>query len=64
MINATIDSVIIGEMPWDPEDVEGQTHANVMTCFTDVGDDSEALQGVQGRYCNRFVINNQLQWYL
>ena len=43
LINAPIFSVIIGEMMWDLEDVEEQTHANMMACFTDIGDNSEAL---------------------
>ena len=30
MINTPIVSVIIGEMMWDLEDVEEQTHANMM----------------------------------
>ena len=30
MINAPIVSVIIGEMLWDPKDVERQTHTNMM----------------------------------
>ena len=47
MINAPIVSVIIGEMLWDPEDVEGEMHAVTMACFTDVGDNLEALQGGQ-----------------
>ena len=64
MINATIVSVIIGEMLWDPKDVKGQKHANMMACFTDVGDDLEALQVSQGQYRYRVVIKNQLQWSL
>ena len=43
LINAPIFSVIIGEMMWDLEDVKGQKHANMMACFTDIGDNSEAL---------------------
>ena len=64
VINAPIFSVIIGEMLWDPKDVEGQTHVNMMACLTDVGEDSEALQGIQGQDLYRVVIKNQLQWYL
>ena len=56
MINAPIFSVIIGEMMWDPKDVEKQPHADMMACFTDVGDDLEALQGGQGRDIYRFFI--------
>ena len=64
MINAPIFSVIIGDMLWDLKHVERQTHANIMACFTDVGDDSEALKGGQGPDCYQVIIKNQLQWYL
>ena len=64
MINAPIVSVIIGEMLWDPKDIEGKTHTNMMAWFIDVGGDLEALQGGQGRDRYRVVIKNQLQWSL
>ena len=51
-------------MLWDLKDLEGQPHATMMACFTDIGEDSEALQGSQGQYCYRVVIKNLLQWYL
>ena len=38
---------------WDPEDVEGQTHANMMACFQDVADERESLQDGHGK--NAFV---------
>ena len=48
----------------DPKYVEGQTHANMMVCFTDIEEDSEALQVGQGRDRYRVFIKNQLQWSL
>lgn len=64
LINAPIVDVIIGDMLWDPEDVEGQTHANMMACFEDVADESEALEGGQGLDRYRVVIKNRLQFFL
>lgn len=61
VINEPIVSAIIGEMLWDHEEVEGKMHANMMACFMDVGDDSEALQGCQWRDLYNVVIKNQLQ---
>ena len=43
MINVPIASGVIGEIMWDPEDFKGYMHTNIMACFTDVGEDSEAL---------------------
>ena len=57
-------SVIIGEMLWDPKDVEGQTHSNIVVCFTDVWGNLEALQGGQGQDWYRIFIKNQLHWYM
>ena len=64
MMNTPIFSVIIGEMLCDPEDVKGETHARMMACFTEVGDDSEALQDGQWQDIYHVVIKNQLQWSL
>ena len=64
MINAPIFSVIIGEIMWDPKDVERQTHTNMMACFTDIGDDSEVLKSSHGRDRYRVVIKKQVQWSL
>ena len=64
MINVPILSVIIGEMLWDPKDVNGKIHVNMMACFTNIGDNLEALKGGQGRDHYRVFIKNQFQWYL
>ena len=37
---------------------------NMMAYFTDVGEDSEALQGIQGQDRYWVVIKNLLQWSL
>ena len=61
LINVPIADVIIGDMLWDPEDIEGQTHANMMACFEKFADKSEALACGQGLDRYRDVIKNNLQ---
>ena len=77
LINAPIVDVIIGEMLWDPDCIDVQTHANMMACFDDVADTTEAIPGGQdvadttealpdGQGLDRYrvVIKNTLQFYL
>ena len=54
LINAPIVEVIIGEMLWDPEDIDGFTHKNMMSSFK------------EGEGCDRFCIeiNNPVQFSL
>jgi len=64
LINAPIVNVIIGQMLWDPEDVEGQTHASMIVCFRDGVDKMEALLDGQGYEGYSVVIKNRLQLFL
>ena len=51
-------------MLWDPEDVEGQTYANMMACFQDVADERESLQDGHGQDRFRVIVKKQLQFSL
>ena len=51
-------------MLWDPKDIEGQTHTNMMECFIECEDDLEDLQVRQGRDLYRVTIKNPLQFSL
>ena len=64
LINAPIVNVIIGEMLWDPEDIDGSTHTNTMSSFKDYVDESEEVEEGEGadRFC--IEINNPVQFSL
>ena len=47
-------------MVWDPEDIKGQTHSNIMECFVSCADYSRELQVVQGQDCYRVNIKKPL----
>jgi hypothetical protein len=63
-INAAIVNVIIGELLWDPEDIDGETHSRMMRSFEDFAGDTEELQEGEGvdRFC--IVIKNPVQFSL
>ena len=46
-------NVIIGDMLWDPEDIDGERHAKMMRLFEDFADGVEELEEGEGveRYC-------------
>ena len=64
LVNATVVNVIIGDMLWDPEDIDGETHAKMMRPFEDFADAVEELEEGKGvdRYC--IVIKNPAQFSL
>ena len=64
LIDAPIVNVIIGEMLWDPEDIDGSTHTNMMSSFKDHVDESEEVEEGEGadRFC--IAINNPVQFSL
>jgi len=65
LINAPIVKVIIGELLWDPDDIDGSTHKNMMSSFIDYVDESEVMEeGEEGgdRFC--IEINNPVQFSL
>lgn len=64
LIKAPIVNLIIGEILWDPDDFEGQTHAIEMECFEDVADHSEELSGGRGLDRYHLFIKNQLQFFI
>lgn len=64
LINAPIVNTIIGEMLWDPDDVEGVTYENMMKGFEDFADSSEQLADGEGGDRFRVVIKNPVQFNL
>ena len=64
LVNATVVNVIIGDMLWDPEDIDGETHAKMMHPFLDFADAVKELEEGKGvdRYC--IVIKNPAQFSL
>ena len=44
LINTDIVNTIIGDMLWDPEDVSGETHANMLRPFQNFADATEELE--------------------
>ena len=64
LVNAPIVSVIIGEMLWDPDEIEGDTHEKMMSSFEDYADPTEELADGQDvdRLC--MTIANQVQFGL
>lgn len=64
VINAPIVDVIIGDMLWDPEDIECETRSKMMLCFTEFVDNSKKLPDGQGVSRYRVSIKNMLQFSL
>ena len=63
-INGQIIDKIIGEMLWDPDDIDGQSRATMMKPFEDIADESENLGDGEGVDRYRIVIKNRLQYSL
>ena len=61
LINTDIVDTIIGDMLWDPEDVSGETHANMLRPFQYFADATEELE--EGEKVE-IVIKNKVQFYL
>lgn len=65
LINAGIVTIIIGEMLWDPEDFEGETHSKMLSAFVDCRDVTENLESDEvGNDRFMVVIKNQVQFNL
>lgn len=64
LINAPIVNVIIGDMLWNPDDIDGDTHARMMAAFEDVADESELLEAGEGVDRRCVLIKNSLQFSL
>jgi hypothetical protein len=64
LINGPIVDVIIGEMLWDTEDIDGETHSRMMGAFEDFVDVTENLPKGEGSDRYRFVIRNPVQLHL
>ena len=62
--NGPIIDKIIGEMLWDPDDIDGQSHASMMMPFQDIAEESENLRDGEGVDRYRIVIKNRLQYNL
>ena len=61
LINTDIVNTIIGDMLWDPEVVDGETHANMLRPFQDFADATEELE--EGEKVE-IVIKNVVQFSL
>ena len=61
LINTDIVNIIIGDMLWDPEDVSGETHANMLRPFQNFADATEELE--EGEKVE-IVIKNVVQFSL
>eukprot|EP00957_Ditylum_brightwellii_P096370 7339341-Ditylum_brightwellii.AAC.1 len=64
IINAPIVNTIIGEMLWDPGEIDGQTHAMLMMSLKETNDESKDLGEGQGDGCHHIIIRNCLQYDL
>jgi hypothetical protein len=64
LINGPIVDVIIGEMLWDPEDIDGETQSRMIGAFEDFVHVTENLPEEEGSDRYRFVIRNPVQLYL
>ena len=64
LVNVTVVNVIIEDMLWDSEDIDGETHAKMMHPFKDFADVVKGLEEGKGvdRYC--IVIKNLVQFSL
>jgi len=51
-INRLIINAIIGDLLWDPEEVDGNMRANTMNCFKEYADESRQLQ--RGKEADHF----------
>ena len=63
-INSPIVDKIIGDMLWDPDEVEGESHTKMMQPFVDIADGSEDLEDGEGVDRYRIDIKNSLQFDL
>lgn len=64
LTNAPIVDMIIENIPWDRGDVEVQTHANMMPCCLEIGDESKTLADGKGHDCFFVLIRIWLQFSL
>ena len=64
IINASIVDKIIGDMLWDPDEVEGESHTKMMQPFVDIADGSEDLEDGEDVDRYRIDIKNPLQFDL
>ena len=64
LINAPIVNVIIGEMIWDPEDIDSSTHTNMMSSFKHYINESNYVEEGEGadQFC--IQINNHVHFSL
>uniref|UniRef100_M4BS94 Uncharacterized protein n=1 Tax=Hyaloperonospora arabidopsidis (strain Emoy2) TaxID=559515 RepID=M4BS94_HYAAE len=59
-INASIVDKIIGDMLWDLDEVEGESHTNMMQPFVEISDESEDLKDGEGGDLYRIDIKSSL----
>lgn len=61
LINTPIVTKVIGGMLWDPEDVNGLMHSNVIACFENCVGDAEVLGDSKGQDQFHVIIKNMFQ---
>ena len=59
-MNAPIVDKIIGDMLWDLDEVEGESHTNMMQPFVEISDESEDLKDGEGGDLYRIDIKSSL----
>ena len=64
LINSPIVTVVMGNMLWDPNNLNGQMHWNMMSLFEDCTGDMEAPEDGEGKYCYYMTIKNLLKFRL